>query len=65
MVGLNGCISQGRPDVIFLKKRVVFKNLRMRGTRAEEAEDVGDADAHSANARPPSALARRYRDSFE
>ena len=65
MVGLMGCVVQGREDVFALKKGIIGEYLLERGSGRQQFEHIGDTDAVPANARTTAALAGFDRDSIE
>ena len=44
----RGSVFEGRENILFFQKRVIFQNLAMGGTGTEEAQDVTDTQAVAA-----------------
>lgn len=61
---MSGICNRGQ-NVLTLKKRVIPKDLLVRGPGGEEFKDIAHADALAANARLASALARLNRDALK
>jgi hypothetical protein len=65
MVSLSGGILNGGKDVFPFQERVVRKDLFVGGSRCQQIEDVRDANAKAADARPSSALSLFNRDPLQ
>ncbi len=58
IIHLLGSKFQTSANIIGFKKRIVFQDLRFADTRSQHIQDVFDANAIMADARPPAALLR-------
>ena len=56
MISLSGRVFDSSEDVLALQIRMIFEDFFNRSSRAEEVQNVGDWNPHSANARPAPAL---------
>ncbi len=57
MVGLDGGIFERCQNVVFFEERIVLKNFLMGSARAEQAQNICDTNALTADARAPAAFA--------
>lgn len=65
MVSLGRSVLQTGPYVLCHEIGIIGKDFFLRHTRRQQIEHVGDADAHSADAGPSSALIRVESDSIQ
>ena len=65
MIGLASGVQERCFNIVSFKVRKIFKDSLVRNTFSEHSENVGDADAHAADAGSSTAFARFYGDAFE
>lgn len=65
MIGLGRGILETGSDIFDLKIGIIPQNFVFRHTRGEQIEQIGNANAHTANAGPPAALVRIECDSTQ
>ena len=56
MIRLVSCVLNRRENVFALKAGIILQDLFDAGSRAQEFQDVGDADSRSTNAWTAAAL---------
>ncbi len=59
---MTGGICQNSRDILWLKKRMIFKDLLRRSAAPEKIKDIHHADSQPPNGEPPSIFARLCRD---
>jgi hypothetical protein len=65
MAELRGGVGQSSADVVCLEVWIIGEDGFVRDTAGEQFQDIGDADAHAADARATVALGGIDGDAFE
>jgi hypothetical protein len=65
VVRLPSRVGEGRPDVVRFEIREVPQDLLVGHALGQHAENIGDADAHPADAGPPATFVRLGCDPFQ
>lgn len=65
MIGLMRRVFNRRENVLAFKVRIILQNFLVGSVCAQKLQHIRDPDSHSANARPPTTLARLDGDALQ